>query len=601
MKSSNTKMQCIVKKLSLLAMPVVIAAILSLKIVPAGAAFVAFQTDPPSSRGNRRSSRGGRNQQAAGRQAQENEAEGTERAGGRSSSSKIIQQTPWTKYMIKYDIARCHGSGIYVDMGGYEAIGGKHYRMPIGKCPVMGKVINLASGADFLEPISADNPRYRGLGFPETVLKHTGALAGALTGTANNAINLSPVSAEDLRKWGYKGNPVTNCAEYANNIVPGSDTRTKYRYPFVYDGKDELCYVLYSPMQYNQGSRYCDADGSLEEGPSSLLCMKPYKSDLDAHLYYGSSRIDPKWDVNCPMSPIRDAIFGKWVSGACVALESAFEEFVNSAEECASILFENSATDIDVDVDAEGYNEINELYSGLKNLQLKQIAFSLFAPMSKSAATAKLSKGVGKNWANYESNLGICRILSETPTCLIINAGSLAMTALGSPLESDAINFPCDIDTVGYVEPRTRNGENGESRFPVTTALSIKTLKCTKYVHSKYSESCGTYYYCSEEKSSYLSRLYQFLSNHSVKKAMAITAALLALIFAIYWVYRRLYTTKIRREHEDYDRLMSKYEYDDVSHAVSEPEQQLKTDAYIWGEAAARPSDITPVHLTKLN
>nr|AET36931.1 apical membrane antigen 1 [Babesia bigemina] len=595
-------MQCILNRITLLATPVIFFLWLSTEISPAGCAFVTFQNEPTSARGTRRSSRSSRHQQATSSTSQAGAGEATERTGGRTAGSKLIPQTPWTRYMIKYDIARCHGSGIFVDIGGYEAVGNKYYRMPTGKCPVMGKVISLASGADFLEPISADNPRYRGLAFPETVIKHTGASAGALTNAGNIHGNLSPVSAADLRKWGYKGNAVTNCAEYASNIVPGSDQRTKYRYPFVYDGKEEMCYILYSPMQYNQGTRYCDEDGSAKEGPSSLLCMKPYKSEADAHLYYGSARIDPKWDQNCPMKPIKDAIFGTWVSGACVALESAFEEYVNSAEECAAILFENSAADVDIDIDSERYNEISELYNGLKNLQLQQIAFSLFAPMAKSAASATLSKGVGMNWANYESETGVCRILNATPTCLIINAGSLAMTALGSPLESDAINYPCHIDTLGYVEPRKRDSrEDGDRNSGITTALNMKTLKCTKYVHSKYSESCGTYYYCSEEKSGYLSRLYQFMCSHNVKKAAVISTALVLLCLAIYWIYQRLWSTKKGRQHDDYDRLMSKYEYDDVSHDNIEPEHQLRTDAYIWGEAAARPSDITPVHLTKLN
>ncbi|GIX62572.1 apical membrane antigen 1 [Babesia caballi] len=603
MQSYNFKASRRVSKHALVVLSIVIAALVSFGVLPTDAAYATYRQEPSSAPPRRggRSGRSSRGLQSGGRGNDDAPSGSSERGGGRSSAPKSVPQTPWSQYMLKFDLTRSHGAGIYIDLGGYESIGNKSYRMPIGKCPVMGKIIELSSGADFLEPISAASAKERGIAFPETAVTSSESEGGALK-RAGADESLSPVAASDLRRWGYTGNAVANCAEYASNIVPGSDPSTKYRYPFVYDSKYEMCYILYSPMQYNQGKRYCDNDGAASEGRSSLLCMKPHKSDIDAHLYYGSARVDPKWEENCPMSPVRDAIFGRWVGGSCVAIEPAFEEFVNSAEECSALLFENSAADIEIDSEQERFDELSKLYEGLSRMKVSQVAEALFSPIAKSSASARLSKGMGLNWANYDLETGSCRVLSETPNCLIINAGSLALNALASPLEQDAVNFPCHIDTNGYVNPRPRGASKmRDSDFEVTTALNMKTIKCSKYVHSKHSESCGTYYYCSEEKNDYVNRFLQFWRMKSVRWFMVSSAVLVVLSALGYWLYNRLWRARPRRDAEDYDRLMSKYEYDDESSSKREPEQQLKSDAYIWGEAAARPSEVTPVHLTKIN
>ncbi|ORM39595.1 Merozoite receptor PK66 [Babesia sp. Xinjiang] len=585
-------------KLYLAIVPIILSTLLLSDALASKAALVAFQRDPSSSRGSRRSSR--RDGQSSRRSA-DGESEAPERVLGRSSS-KASSQTPWTKYMQRFDIPRVHGSGIFVDLGGSETVNRKSYRMPIGKCPVMGKVIELANGADYLDPISSEDPSYRGLAFPETAVENPATTTTAPRGRSRSqpsSVQLSPVAASDLRRWGYTGNDVANCAEYASNIVPNSDKLTKYRYPFVFDGNEEMCYILFSAMQYNQGSRYCDNDGSADEGSSSLLCMRPYKSTEDANLYYGSARLDHDWEENCPMHPVRDALFGKWVSGSCVALTPAFQEYVNTFEECSALLFENSSTDIDINVNRENYNELDELYSGIKRLDLSRIATALFSPLATTGGTSTASRGVGMNWANYDSDSGLCRILNEIPNCLIISAGSMALTAIGSPLEKDAIDFPCNIDTNGYIEPRTRSiNKYSDAPFEVSTALSTKTLKCSGYIHSKYSDSCGTYYYCSDEKPGYFRRFLQMLGLHTTKRVIIAGTVSLVTIGLIYWICHRFFRAKETTKH--YDAYMGNYEYDDPSDVNNEAEQRLSSDAYIWGEATSRPSDVTPVHLTKI-
>nr|ACY07256.1 apical membrane antigen 1 [Babesia gibsoni] len=523
----------------------------------------------------------------------------------RSTAASDHDSGEWDRYMAKFDIAHSHGAGIYVDLGGDATVSSKSYRMPTGKCPVMGKVLLLGNGADFLNPITTVDDRDRGLAFPETTAKDSKTqLARKNTRTRgrrqpSEEASISPVTAADLRGWGYDGDDVANCAEYASNIVSLADQNTKYRYPFVYDAKDEMCYVLYTPIQYNQGARYCDNDGKRDEGDSSMLCMKPIKSELDAKLYYGSAFVDRKWKEKCPMAPVRDAIFGKWSNGSCVAMTSAFQEYTDSMEECASIVFENSAADLDIDKKADNFNEVEALKQGLKSVDLTKVAEALFTPLVNAGTSAKKSGGVGMNWANYDSRTGLCRVLDSAPNCLVINAGSFALTALSSPLEKDAVNYPCNIKTNGYVEPRTRSYSRGDDEFEVTTSLSKDNLKCSMYVHKKKSASCGTYYYCSpfeadepEEKSFDWKRI--------AKYAAAFLAAAL-LLLAFLWVFRCLWRTKQDDDDAcDYDRLMSKYEYSETAHGpAGRREQQLTSDAYIWGEAVARPSDVTPVHISK--
>nr|AHW45797.1 apical membrane antigen 1 [Babesia orientalis] len=589
-----------INRLCLAIVPVLLSSLISQGAYAAHATLYAYHQEPNNRRLSRRSSRG---QLQTDRRNSDQISDTSDRYSSRGSSSKSTLQSPWLKYMNKFDIPRNHGSGIFVDLGGYESVERKNYRMPVGKCPVVGKVIDLGNGADFLDSISSEDPKYRGLAFPETAVDSEISSSQRTRGRSSpNAAKLSPVSAYDLRRWGYTGNDVSNCSEYASNLIPATDRATKYRYPFVYDSKDELCYILYSAIQYNQGPRYCDNDASQDDGTSSMLCMRPYKSPEDSHLYYGSSKVDPDWEENCPMNPVRDAKFGKWSGGSCVALGPVFQEYVNSAEDCAALLFDNSASDLEIDVKKENYSEIDELISGLKTLNLGKIASSIFSPLATPIGTSKLSRGVGMNWANYDTDTGLCAIINETPNCLVLHAGSLALTAIGSPLEQDAVNYPCHIDTNGYVEPRTRStNKYVDTPFEVTTALSMKTLKCSAYVHTNYSSSCGTYYVCSDVKPSWIKRFLYMLGLYNTKRIVLALLGLTVSVGLMIWMWRRFIRTKKEVPAPSFDKYMSKYEYDEGGEVNTETEQRLTSDAYIWGEAASRPSDVTPVHLSKMN
>lgn len=239
------------------------------------------------------------------------------------------KRNKWTEFMAKFDIAKVHGSGVYVDLGESATVGIYDYRMPIGKCPVVGKAIILENGADFLSSITHHDPKERGLGFPATKVASNSSKQDM-----ENQL-LSPISAQVLRSWNYKHeSDLSNCAEYSRNIVPGSNRNSKYRYPFVYDESEKLCYILYSPMQYNQGVKYCDKD-SADEGTSSLACMYPDKSKDDSHLFYGTSGLHMDWPVVCPVYPIRDSIFGSYddEKDECVPIDPIFVEDADDYEE----------------------------------------------------------------------------------------------------------------------------------------------------------------------------------------------------------------------------------------------------------------------------
>nr|ACM44017.1 apical membrane antigen 1 [Babesia bovis] len=588
------------RMLCMVFVPVILSSFFAEDALASNSTLFAFHREPTNRRLTRRASRG---QLLNSRRGSDDTSESSDRYSGRSGGSKNSGQSPWIKYMQKFDIPRNHGSGIYVDLGGYESVGSKSYRMPVGKCPVVGKIIDLGNGADFLDPISSEDPSYRGLAFPETAVDSNIPTQPKTRGSSSvTAAKLSPVSAKDLRRWGYEGNDVANCSEYASNLIPASDKTTKYRYPFVFDSDNQMCYILYSAIQYNQGSRYCDNDGSSEEGTSSLLCMKPYKSAEDAHLYYGSAKVDPDWEENCPMHPVRDAIFGKWSGGSCVAIAPAFQEYANSTEDCAAILFDNSATDLDIDVVNEEFNELKELTSGLKRLNLSKVANAIFSPLSNVAGTSRISRGVGMNWATYDKDSGMCALINETPNCLILNAGSIALTAIGSPLEYDAVNYPCHIDTNGYVEPRAKTTNKYlDVPFEVTTALSMKTLKCNAYVHTKYSDSCGTYFLCSDVKPNWFIRFLHMIGLYNTKRIVIFVCCTTTAIVLTIWIWKRFIKAKKEPAPPSFDKYLSNYDYDTTLDADNETEQRLDSSAYSWGEAVQRPSDVTPVKLSKIN
>ncbi|KAK2195690.1 Apical membrane antigen 1 [Babesia duncani] len=500
----------------------------------------------------------------------------TKRSGG---------STKWSNYISKFDIPKVHGAGVYVDLGSSASVGvNNYYNMPGGRCPVVGKTIVLEYGGYFLEPVNAQKPENRGLAFPETTqVRRSG------TAPKDDLNSISPVSAATLRRWTYDNeSDIANCAEYAKNVVPGSDRGSSYRYPWVYDSHDKMCYLLYSGIQYNQGSRYCDRDNDSNAGFTSLACMYPMKSADDAHMYFGSSNVYMDFEKKCPMHPVRDAIYGRWMGSSCVKIDPVMEEDVDSFEECAQLLFDNSASDV-IDLDSpDNKTEIEKFNDALSKMDLTTVANTIFDPLSpQNPRHLNRSHGVGINWANYDSETKKCQMINKVPTCLIINAGSFALTSIGSPLESDADPYPCNIDTLGYVVPKKYGKE-----ATITTALTLDTLQCDQYSHRRYSQSCGYYYECNSTPG-FFHKYRWFL----------IFAAVFVLTIAILWLWRHLYSSKRsdRSSSENYERLLSKYDYDSATAPKQRGEEKMQSEAYIWGEGAHRESQITPVHIKNLH
>ncbi|BAM39133.1 uncharacterized protein TOT_010000594 [Theileria orientalis strain Shintoku] len=529
------------------------------------------------------------------------------------------KRTMWTDYMAKFDIAKVHGSGVYVDLGGYATVGSYDYRMPTGKCPVVGKAIVLENGADFLKSITHHDVKERGLAFPATKVSTNSSKADM-----ENQL-LSPISAQVLRSWNYKHeSDLSNCAEYSKNIVPGSNRSSKYRYPFVYDQTDKLCYILYSPMQYNQGVKYCDTD-SADEGTSSLACMYPDKDKEDSHLFYGTSSLHMDWNVVCPVYPIRDAIFGTYDQEAdeCVAIEPIYVEEADDYAECAKILFEYSPSDVDVSSNNQTLSDVDRYKDAMETGKLSTALSIMFSPRY-SEDRPIYTKGVGINWATYNVEEKKCNILDEIPTCLIIRNGNYALTSLSSPNEEDAVPYPCDIKHgKGYVrnkkkkettepakegkeEKKEKEEKEGkkekempaasspENEFIPYTSLKTDGFSCDKFVHTVSNGSCGSYLECNTTPPQ--------LSGKG-KKILMWVLIVLSLVIAMavggYLFYKYFWTKRFKKYHsENYDDDMyfdSDQEYNSPynmeGQRANQHEYNVNNDEGIWSRNEPNNSD----------
>ncbi|EKX73647.1 apical membrane antigen 1, putative [Theileria equi strain WA] len=506
-----------------------------------------------------------------GRRASGSKRSQGRRGGGKGDDSRRNGNV-WSEYMAKFDIPKVHGSGVYVDLGGTEVVNGSSYRMPTGKCPVAGKSIHLESGADFLNSIAHANPRERGLGFPATE-------ATRVSRGQSISQKISPVSASILRSWGYSNSTdLANCAEYAKNIVISGGSR--YRYPFVYDDYNKTCYILYSPMQYNQGAKYCDADGSADEGLSSLVCMYPQKLSDDATLYYGSSSVYPDWDVLCPMHPVKDAMFGSWNGTHCEPMKPVYEESLQSFEECAEFLFEYSPSDVDLAPSASRLPDVERFWSEMKKRNFVA-ASSVFAPTTVQDKSIKTG-GNGINWGNWDGNERVCRLYDVVPTCLILSPGHYALTSISSPSTKDAVPYPCDIDS---------RGDTPDGDGTLSTALSKEALQCDRYVHTRFSDTCGYYYECSDKP-----------GWNSLPYWLGISAGVIIGIVLIAWLVRSChgkYGKYKRFDSEDYDDQVIKEFYNE-GHQNVRRDEHLNSAAYLWGNTEPRASEVTPVRISKV-
>ncbi|XP_954137.1 integral membrane protein (apical merozoite antigen), putative [Theileria annulata] len=539
------------------------------------------------------------------------------------------KRNKWTDFMAKFDIAKVHGSGVYVDLGESATVGSYDYRMPIGKCPVVGKAIILENGADFLSSITHHDPKERGLGFPATKVASNSSKLDM-----ENQL-LSPISAQVLRSWNYKHeSDLSNCAEYSRNIVPGSNRNSKYRYPFVYDESEKLCYILYSPMQYNQGVKYCDQD-SPDEGTSSLACMYPDKSKEDSHLFYGTSGLHMDWPVVCPVYPIRDSIFGSYddQKDECVPIEPIFEEEAEDYEACAKIIFEYSPSDVDISTNNQKLSDVDLYKEAMNNGKLSTALSIMFAPRY-SEDRPIYTKGVGINWATYSVEEKKCNILDVVPSCLIISNGHYALTSLSSPNEEDAINYPCDIvQGKGFLknpnggkknaqeppkepepeEPKKEGAENkpkekGKSEkkneksmpsgpFTPYTSLKKEGFECSKYTVERVNKSCGVYYECSETP-------VLFTKKNRIYLYIILAVSLVVLAVLAYFGYRYYSKNHLKKHNSQI------YEDDNVNNYYNEDfDDEQDRDEYasnvrgdqIWSRHTPDRSEVTPVRISRLN
>ena len=80
-----------------------------------------------------------------------------------------------------------------------------------------------------------------------------------------------------------------------------ASTDTTYRYPWVFDMKNQLCYFLSVAAQRLMGERYC----STHNNPPGLTfyCFKPKKSATTRpELVYGSAYVGQNpdaWETQC--------------------------------------------------------------------------------------------------------------------------------------------------------------------------------------------------------------------------------------------------------------------------------------------------------------
>lgn len=363
--------------------------------------------------------------------------------GGASASSNPFMEAPLVDFMTKFDIPKVHGSGILVDLSNDKEVDGRRYREAAGKCPVFGKNIEL------YQPLN--NAHYKNDFLDDIPTKAQSEASGnPLPGGFNNNFKLtdgspySPMSGAKLGSYSKltAKTPLGKCAQMSY-MTTASSTST-YRYPFVYDTKNDLCYFLFITMQRLMGERYC----SNRNNPPGLTwyCFKPKKSaSLRPYLVYGSSYAGENpdaWETKCPNKAITGAVFGVWENGACVEHRHRKEskiERVSSKEDCWALAFNNPGVASDHPVtNSENIGTWGYYFPSVGENQPK-------------------SGGIGVNYASfYGGGLMECALSKEVPTCFVPLQTGAAYTALGGldeePLPACTPSFP---ETRGSCDPKT--------------------------------------------------------------------------------------------------------------------------------------------------
>ncbi|CAD2104656.1 apical membrane antigen 1 [Plasmodium vinckei petteri] len=508
-------------------------------------------------------------------------------------SHKLIN--PWDKYMEKYDIENVHGSGIRVDLGEDARVENQNYRIPSGKCPVMGKGITIQNSTkSFLEPVATGNQKVRegGLAFPRA------------------DVNISPVLISNLKTM-YKNLPdvvslnnMSLCAKHASFYLPGTDVSTTYRHPAVYDKSNETCYILYVAAQENMGPRYCSNDQNNENQP---FCFTPEKKDEYKNLSYITKNLRDDWETSCPTKSVKNAKFGLWVDGYCIDYKKYIVHDSDTLLKCSQMVFDESASDQPKQYE-KYLEDTAKIRRGIVDKNGQLIGEALL-PIGSYRADQVKSEGRGHNWAHYDKIKKKCYIFEKKPTCLINDNNFTAITALSSIEEDSQENFPCDIykkkihEEIKVLNVNRNDNGNGIVQFPrIFISTDKNSLNCPCEPTQMSEHSCNFYVCKCVEKRQFVSEdnevqiKDEFRSEYEspINQKMLIIIILIA-AGAILAALLIFYFFKSNKPGEDYDKMG---QADTYGKAQSRKDEMLDPEVSFWGEDK-RASHTTPVLMEK--
>ncbi|SCM22483.1 apical membrane antigen 1, putative [Plasmodium chabaudi chabaudi] len=508
-------------------------------------------------------------------------------------SHKLIN--PWEKFMEKYDIEKVHGSGIRVDLGEDARVENQDYRIPSGKCPVMGKGITIQkSTKSFLDPVATGDQKVRegGLAFPKT------------------DVHISPITLENLKQV-YKDhkeilalNDMSLCAKHASFFVPGNNVNSTYRHPAVYDQNSKTCYILYVAAQENMGPRYCSNEENNENQP---FCFTPEKKDEYKNYAYLTKNLREDWETSCPNKSIQNAKFGVWVDGYCSEYQKKEVHDNKTLLECNQIVFNESASDQPKQYEKH-LEDTAKIRRGIVDRNGKLIGEALL-PIGSYRADQVKSKGKGYNWANYDKKTQKCYIFNKKPTCLINDKDFVATTALSSLEEGPQEKFPCDIykkkiaEEIKVMNVNRNNNGNDTIKFPrIFISDDKESLNCPCEPTKLTQSSCNFFVCNCVEKRQFVSEnneveiKEEFKSEYEspMNQRMLIiiiliaTGAILASLLIFYFF-------KSNKPGDDYDKMG---QADTYGKAQSRKDEMLDPEVSFWGEDK-RASHTTPVLMEK--
>nr|AAC47192.1 apical membrane antigen-1 [Plasmodium berghei] len=506
-------------------------------------------------------------------------------------STKLIN--PWEKYTEKYDIERMHGSGIRVDLGEDARVENRDYRIPSGKCPVIGKGITIQnSEVSFLTPVATGDQSVRsgGLALPKT------------------DVHLSPITIDNLKTM-YKEhteivklNNMSLCAKHTSFYVPGNNANSAYRHPAVYDKSNSTCYMLYVAAQENMGPRYCSNNANNDNQP---FCFTPEKIEKYKNLSYLTKNLRDDWETSCPNKSIKNAKFGIWVDGYCKDYQKHTVHDSDSLLKCNQIIFNESASDQPKQYEKH-LEDTTKFRQGVAERNGKLIGEALL-PIGSYKSDQIKSHGRGYNWGNYDSQNKKCYIFETKPTCLINDRNFIATTALSSTEEFEE-QFPCDIyknkinEEIKVLNKNISNGNNSIEFPRIFISTDKNSLNCPCEPTQLTESSCNFYVCNCVEKRQYIAEnndveikeeLEVHMKAHQTREVIVIIIFICVGIILVILLVG--YFFKSNKKGENYDRMG---QADIYGKANSRKDGMLDPEVSFWGEDK-RASHTTPVLMEK--